>query len=284
MLTTQINNSKRIPSNDSLGESRIVSGIFYRQNSRKGITTPVSVYREVCGDFPKGVVDNTGAFLMSKESHQNITLGGSKMSNSQIVPFSFNSHKIRVVERDGEAWFLLSDVCSALGLTNTTRVASRLDDDERANFKLGLNIPNANIVNESGLYAVILRSDKPEAKTFRKWVTSEVLPAIRKTGTYGKHRHIPQIPQKPQISKPSNFSSGSWLKLDNGRQFYTKEFIAKIFGNLSFITAIIERGESIEFQGDKYYVLDLVRYDSALTLIKYKVSGEYDLVKFSYAN
>lgn len=78
---------------------------------------------------------------------------------------------------------MLSDLCKVLELSNPSRVAQRLDADERSNFKLGRQ-GNGVIVNESGMYAVILRSDKPQAKPFRKWVTSEVLPAIRKTGGY----------------------------------------------------------------------------------------------------
>lgn len=91
--------------------------------------------------------------------------------------------EIRVIEQNGEPWFVLADVCKVLELSNPSKVAQRLDVDERSNFKLGRQ-GNGVIINESGLYAVILRSDKPQAKPFRKWVTSEVLPTIRKTGEY----------------------------------------------------------------------------------------------------
>ncbi|ACE79994.1 putative antirepressor [Mycobacterium phage Pukovnik] len=92
--------------------------------------------------------------------------------------------EVRVVTIEGEPWFVAKDVCEVLGLTNPTVVVSRLDADERAKFDLGPFAPAANVVNESGLYALIVRSDKPQAKAFRKWVTSEVLPTIRKTGGY----------------------------------------------------------------------------------------------------
>lgn len=94
-----------------------------------------------------------------------------------------NFGSIRIISRDDEIWFVLSDVCKSLGLSNPTTVANRIDEDERSKFNLGRQ-GNATIINESGLYSVILRSDKPQAKTFRKWVTSEVLPTIRKTGGY----------------------------------------------------------------------------------------------------
>ena len=91
--------------------------------------------------------------------------------------------KIRMVMVDDEPMFCLIDVCRALEMSNSRIVADRLDEDERRK----LNLPRQGetwFVTESGLYAVIVRSDKPNAKKFRKWVTSEVLPTIRKTGGY----------------------------------------------------------------------------------------------------
>lgn len=99
--------------------------------------------------------------------------------------------EFRVIDRDGEPWFVLAEVCRKLGLANPSDVASRLDDDERMTLDIseghsGIRggARRLNIINESGLYSVVLRSTKPEAKKFRKWVTSEVLPAIRRTGGY----------------------------------------------------------------------------------------------------
>lgn len=91
--------------------------------------------------------------------------------------------EIRTVEIHGDVWFVLADICKALELTNPTVVANRLDEDERTKFKLGRQ-GETTIINESGLYNVILRSDKPQAKAFRKWVASEVLPSIKKHGAY----------------------------------------------------------------------------------------------------
>lgn len=98
----------------------------------------------------------------------------------------FNSTEfgeIRIIIKDGESMFCLIDICKALELTNSRVVADRLDEDERCKF----NLPRQGetwFITESGLYAVILRSDKPNAKLFRKWVTSEVLPSIRKHGEF----------------------------------------------------------------------------------------------------
>ena len=95
--------------------------------------------------------------------------------------------KVRTLTVNKEPWFVLRDVCNALGITHTTATAERLDRDEVSQTEVIDSLgrkQRAYIINESGLYAVMLRSDKPEAKRFRKWITSEVLPSIRKTGAY----------------------------------------------------------------------------------------------------
>jgi len=117
---------------------------------------------------------------------------------NQLMVFQYEENNVRTITIDGSPWWVLADVCKVLELSDVSMTARRLDDDEKdilkpvadSHFKdksdLGLNIPNrgVTIVNESGLYNVILRSDKPQAKAFRRWITHEVLPSIRKTGTY----------------------------------------------------------------------------------------------------
>ena len=104
------------------------------------------------------------------------------MSKLQI--FTYQSSDVRTVFVNDEPWWVLKDVCTALGLSNPTSVAARLDTDEVTKFDLGGLSGESNIINESGLYNVILRSDKSEAKEFKRWITHEVLPSIRKTGSY----------------------------------------------------------------------------------------------------
>jgi prophage antirepressor-like protein len=107
------------------------------------------------------------------------------MNNMQI--FKYENNDVRTVEMNGEPWFVLKDVCGVLGLSNHKVTAQRLDRDEVSQTYLTDSIgrkQETTVINESGLYSVILRSDKPEAKPFRKWVTSEVLPSIRKNGGY----------------------------------------------------------------------------------------------------
>jgi len=94
---------------------------------------------------------------------------------------------VRTIQKEGEPWFVLKDVCEVLGMSNSRMVAERLDGDEVSQTYITDSLgrqQHTTIINESGLYNVILRSDKPEAKPFRKWITSEVLPTIRKTGGY----------------------------------------------------------------------------------------------------
>lgn len=106
---------------------------------------------------------------------------------NNLQTFVYNSISIRTVHINGQTWFVLKDVCGALGISNHKMAAQRLDEDEVSQTDLIDSLGRkqlAYIVNESGLYHVILRSDKPEAKPFRKWVTSEVLPSVRTTGVY----------------------------------------------------------------------------------------------------
>ncbi|MDN5973452.1 phage antirepressor KilAC domain-containing protein [Bifidobacterium crudilactis] len=103
---------------------------------------------------------------------------------SNIQPFDFEGTPVRTITYEtGVTWWVLKDVCDALALSNPTMIAGRLEEDERAKSDLGRQ-GEAWIINESGLYNVILRSDKPEARRFRKWVTHTVLPQIRRTGGY----------------------------------------------------------------------------------------------------
>lgn len=96
--------------------------------------------------------------------------------------------EIRTVLQNGEPWFVSKDVCDCLELSNSRKAIARLDNDEKADVTLSDGSQNRNysIVNEYGLYALVLSSRKPEAKQFKRWITHEVLPQIRKTGGYGQ--------------------------------------------------------------------------------------------------
>ena len=116
-------------------------------------------------------------------------------SNSQELPdassalklFENPLFKIRVIMRCSDPWFVAKDACDCLEITNVSQACQTLDEDEKGIYKvytLG-GSQDMMLISESGLYTLIMRSNKPEAKVFRKWVTSEVLPSIRKTGGYG---------------------------------------------------------------------------------------------------
>ena len=94
--------------------------------------------------------------------------------------------KVRVVEQGGEPWFVANDVCEALDIKNSRDALTRLDEDEKANVGLtdGSQNRRMNIINEYGLYILVMASRKQEAKEFKRWIAHEVIPAIRKTGGY----------------------------------------------------------------------------------------------------
>lgn len=109
---------------------------------------------------------------------------------SEITKYVFEDAEVRVVVgEDGEPWFVASDVCRALGHTNTSVAVSRLEEADRNTLNTGQGgrgNPNVNVVSEAGLYELIMTSRVVGAKPFKRWITHEVLPSIRKTGGYGQ--------------------------------------------------------------------------------------------------
>ena len=106
--------------------------------------------------------------------------------------------KVRTLNLNGEPWFVAVDVCSVLDLSNPTIAVSRLDEDERAKFNLGRQ-GDATIVNEPGLYTLVLGSRKPEAKAFKRWIIHEVIPAIRKHGVYITDEKLKLFAEHPEL-------------------------------------------------------------------------------------
>lgn len=105
---------------------------------------------------------------------------------NSITPFNYDGHDVRVVERHGEPWFVAADLCSVLDIRNSRDALARLDPDEKGvvNADTPGGTQQMSVVNEAGMYSLVLTSRKPEAKTFKRWVTHEVLPSIRKRGGY----------------------------------------------------------------------------------------------------
>ena len=111
---------------------------------------------------------------------------------ADLIPFDYDGQQVRVFDVAGEPWFAAVDVCGILEVGNPTQALSRLDDDERT--LISNEGRDINAVSEPGLYALVLGSRKPQAKPFKRWVTHEVLPAIRRTGTYAP-APVFQLPQ-----------------------------------------------------------------------------------------
>ena len=107
------------------------------------------------------------------------------MTNALQV-FDFHDKTVRIIMRDGEPWWVAKDVCEILGLADTHTALRTLDDDERGRQNLPTHggEQEMSVISESGLYTLIIRSNKPEAKQFKRWITHEVIPSIRKTGSY----------------------------------------------------------------------------------------------------
>ena len=125
---------------------------------------------------------------------------------NEIMPFMFGESVVRVItDENGEPWFVAKDVCRVLGLENNRDAVSSLDEDEKITVANPDGNPRAGIphryvvISESGLYALVFRSRKPQAREFSRWVRKEVLPALRKTGRY-------EIPgRQPVLEPPASF-------------------------------------------------------------------------------
>ena len=120
---------------------------------------------------------------------------------SQIIPFEFECHSLRVnLDAAGQPWFVAADVCAALDLPETHKAIARLDDDEKGRNSIPTpgGQQDMSMVNESGLYNLVLGSRKPEAKRFKRWINHEVLPSIRKTGSYTSAMSVAALPSLTQ--------------------------------------------------------------------------------------
>lgn len=142
---------------------------------------------------------------------------------NELQIFSYNGNEVRTIQKDGEPWWVLKDVCNVLDISQAVRVAERLDEDEVSQTHIADSLGRRQetyIVNESGLYNVILRSDKPEAKPFRKWVTSEVLPSIRKHGAYMTPQKIEEVLLNPDtvIQLATNLKAEQEKRMELERQ------------------------------------------------------------------
>jgi anti-repressor protein len=117
-------------------------------------------------------------------------------SQNALKVFDFDGRQVRIVEKDGQPWWVAKDVCDVLDIKNTSQAVGQLDEYERSMFYIGRQ-GEVNIINESGVYALILRSNKPDARNFRKWLLFDVLPAIRRHGGYLTDRKLEEVLTDP---------------------------------------------------------------------------------------
>ena len=149
---------------------------------------------------------------------------------NEITTFIYNMNRVRTVFKEGEPWFVLKDVCEILDIGNNRMVAERLDDDEKNSVSItdgNRGNPNFTVISESGLYNVIFLSRKLEAKKFKKWVTSEVLPSIRKTGSYVQTPKT-YIQALEALIETEREKERLKIELDESKEYYTVKRVASI--------------------------------------------------------
>lgn len=165
-----------------------------------------------------------------------------------VEVFNFNQNRtpIRVQVINNEPWFVAKDVCEVLGISNHKDAVSRLDDDEKDGVgitDLIGRIQQTTVISESGLYALIFQSRKPEAKAFRKWVTSEVLPAIRKKGYYGVYKEKTDFidaQDTPYERKLYNDSEVRCIEIDGKEWMSISDFFMAI-GNTTSVSQAVKK-------------------------------------------
>ena len=180
-------------------------------------------------------------------------------TNTIIQTFTFaeNIAVRSMLDANGSPWFVAADVCKALEIKNVTDAMKRLDDDEKMTLdntegRAGNGAQEFNIINESGLYSLILTSRKAEAKRFKKWVTAEVLPTIRKTGSYGVGQATVEAPKAPVALeyKPLNPQQQEKLaKAVQSRAASARTTTMKIYRELR---DVFEVGSWKEIPADQY--------------------------------
>jgi prophage antirepressor-like protein len=140
-----------------------------------------------------------------------------------------NLDSLTTIEIDNEIWFVANEVCKLLNIRNASDAVSRLDDDEKQTSVIPISGQNrkVNLISESGLYALVFKSSKPSAKKFRKWVTKEVIPAIRKTGSFGINRL-----ETPNFVVRFN---DNWDRTDKGFFSVISELFVRLYGRFENI-------------------------------------------------
>lgn len=202
---------------------------------------------------------------------------------NEMQTFIYGENPVRTIYVNDEPWFVLKDVCDALSLSDTNKVAERLDADDLTRTKLvsGGQERDMYTINESGLYTILLRSNKPEAKPFRKWVTSEVLPSIRKHGAYMTELTINNIISNPEFgiqlltTLKQEQDKRKALELENAQQ---KQMLQEAQPKLEYVDQILSCTNAVNItQIAKDYGIGGVKMNKILhdLGIQYKQNGQW---------
>lgn len=169
--------------------------------------------------------------------------------------FTFNGNEIPVIiDENNNPFFIASDICSLLDLTNPTESLRALDDDEKLTSEIlrAGQKRKVNLINESGLYSLVIRSNKPEAKIFKKWITSEVLPSIRKHGTYLTDTKIEDVLSNPDLL----ISLAMQLKEERAEKAKLQKTLKNQEAKIDFIDRVLDVEEKIDV-GQAAKILEL---------------------------
>ncbi len=164
---------------------------------------------------------------------------------SNLAIFDFNSNQVRVISIDGEPWFVAKDVCSVLEHSDVSMACQRLDDDEKLVQTLFVSGQNRDVVlvSESGLYSLVLTSRKPQAKEFKRWLTHEVIPSIRKTGSYA---NVPQTPIQQLAAQAANIAAQAAVLVEiESRQHHLEAEVEKQSHKIERLEAEVTRHDGM---------------------------------------
>ncbi len=188
-------------------------------------------------------------------------LGGVIMSQLAQI-FNYQGRDVRTVNLSGVIWFVVADVCRVLGLSNPTEAIRALDDDERMTLRISEGGPEANVINEPGLYTLILRSNKYEAKEFKRWVTHEVLPAIKKHGGY----LTPETVEAALLNPDTIIRLATSLKEERERRQVAEIMLQEVAPKVEFYEAVSASN-------------DLISMSEAAKILNYDGIGQNNLFR-----
>jgi len=169
--------------------------------------------------------------------------------------FAFNGNEIPVIiDEDNNPLFVASDICAILELTNPTESLKALDDDEKLTSEIlrSGQKRKVNLITESGLYSLVIRSNKPEAKVFKKWITSEVLPSIRRHGAYLTDTKIEDVLSNPDLL----ISLATQLKEERAEKAKLQKTLKNQEAKIDFIDRVLDVEEKIDV-GQAAKILEL---------------------------